>query len=161
MLKPRDVAYRRVAIRRAAQRKQAGVYFTVLLLFVGLIAVVVNWILETFPFLASGWFWLVVGILVIGGSIYGAIHRKKERERLFMERVNDLLARYDGDNDIVLKILSGEIWNGQTSQMLVDAKGEPESKDQSVLKKCVRETCTRNMEVWFLRKESLRPQGIS
>lgn len=51
----------------------------------------------------------------------------------------ELLGKY-GDKDIVNQIMRRMIWQGQTSEQLMDSLGPPVERDEKLLRKCVRRT---------------------
>ena len=51
----------------------------------------------------------------------------------------ELLAKY-GDKGVVNQIMRRGIWQGQTSEQLIDSLGPPVAMDENVLRKCVRRT---------------------
>ena len=55
-------------------------------------------------------------------------------------RRKELLAKY-GDPEVVERIMSKQIWQGQAEQMLIDSIGQPVAVDQKVLK-------TKTKEIW-------------
>jgi hypothetical protein len=59
---------------------------------------------------------------------------------LRIRRRNVLIARY-GSADIAHRIIAGKVWQGMTRDQLRDAWGEPEDRDEQVLK-------TKTKEVW-------------
>jgi len=56
-------------------------------------------------------------------------------------RWEDLTRRFGGEN--AARIIGGEIWQGQTSEMLIEAIGRPVDMDEKVMK-----TRTRHVLKW-------------
>lgn len=65
----------------------------------------------------------------------------KQREEAMAARRAMLLAKYEGDLDVVENILNEEPFLGETAEMLIDSLGQPLAKDLKVLK-------TKTKEVW-------------
>jgi hypothetical protein len=70
-------------------------------------------------------------VLIVLVIVYYVYKSKKKKARL--------LEKYNNTN-IVNAIMKGEIWQGQTKEMLLDSKGEAEDIDQTVLKNKKKET---------------------
>lgn len=84
---------------------------------------------STGEFLGTACVWFVCAglpiLLLLGGLLN--IRRKKK-----------LVEKY-GD-DVAKKILDKEVWQGMTSEMLLDSRGKPKSIDQTVMKTKTKET---------------------
>lgn len=68
--------------------------------------------------------WTILGVLVIAGAF--TLWRASVRRKA-------LLAKY-GDAKIVSMILRRDIWQGMTSEHLVDSRGRPSAIDEKVYK---------------------------
>jgi hypothetical protein len=77
----------------------------------------------------------IVGLLLAGAAVLIAL----DAYTRWMRR-KILMAKYD-DADAVNKIMRHVIWQGMTAPQLLDALGEPELKEQRVLK-------TKTAETW-------------
>jgi len=85
-----------------------------------------------------GWKWITGIVALIGFSFIFAIyvdHKNKKKRRI------ELLTKYLGDIETVDKILSQQIWEGQTSEQLEESFGKPVEIDEKILK-------TKSKEVW-------------
>lgn len=95
--------------------------------------VVLNWI---------GWKWIAGVVVVIGILIsLGVYVAKIRREEEYAERRAELLTKYFGDIETVDRIMSRKIWEGQTSEQLIDTLGNPVEVDKKLLK-------TKSKEIW-------------
>lgn len=81
----------------------------------------------------TGWVLPVVVVVVIIGLVMAS--RAKKRRK----RIEVLRRKYP--EEIVQRILGGQIWQGQTEEQLVDAIGSPVEVDTKVLK-------TMQREIW-------------
>lgn len=81
----------------------------------------------------TGWVLPVVVVVVIIGLVI-ATRANKRRKRL-----EALRRKYP--EEIVQRILGGQIWQGQTEEQLIDAIGSPAEVDTKVLK-------TMQREIW-------------
>lgn len=81
------------------------------------------------------WVYWFVGILVGAGALLLALDAYT---RWIQRKV--LMARYN-DQAVVDKIMRHVIWQGMTASQIVDALGEPELKEQKVMK-------TKTIETW-------------
>ena len=75
-------------------------------------------------------FWVAVGIIAVTIVVFviltillSQVSRKRRR--------NELLQKY-GDQNIVERIMSGDVWQGMTRDQLVDCLGQPLAIDQKV-----------------------------
>lgn len=85
-----------------------------------------------------GWKWIAGVVALIGIGIALVVYLSNKREA---ERRIELLTRYLGDIETVDRIMSQQIWEGQTSEQLVDSLGSPVEVDEKVLK-------TKSKEIW-------------
>jgi len=81
----------------------------------------------------TGWMLPVVIVVVIIGLTMAS--RAKKRRK----RIEALRSKYP--EEIVQRILDGQIWQGQTEEQLIDAIGSPAEVDTKVLK-------TMHREIW-------------
>lgn len=81
----------------------------------------------------TGWVLPVVVVVVIIGLVI-ASRANKRRKRLEA-------LRHKYPEEIVQRILGGQIWQGQTEEQLIDAIGSPAEVDTKVLK-------TMQREIW-------------
>lgn len=90
----------------------------------------------------------IIAAVVLFYAISVAITRRKRarREALFEQLRQALLAKY-GDPEIVTKIMTHQVWVGQTDDQLQDSMGNPADVDEKVLK-------TKVKQIW-----KYRPQG--
>lgn len=79
------------------------------------------------------WGWLV--LFIIAFSTFSYYSNKKRREFL--------MAKYQ-DAKLVEKLMSKQIWQGQTEEQLLDSLGRPRDIDQNVLKTKVKKTWKYN-----------------
>lgn len=70
---------------------------------------------------------IIFAVLVSAAQLYSKRHRQ------------NLLSKY-GDSGLVERLLSQEVWIGQTAEMLRDSRGHPAKTDQRVLKTKIKET---------------------
>jgi prepilin signal peptidase PulO-like enzyme (type II secretory pathway) len=82
-------------------------------------------------------FWAAVAIIVAGIVVYAMLNiflsfarRRQYRDALLQKR-NALLRKY-GDQTIVERIMSGDVWQGMTRDQLIDCLGQPLAIDQKV-----------------------------
>jgi hypothetical protein len=83
----------------------------------------------------SGWSWIVFAVVAIILWI-GAIILKKRR---LQARHAELMRKYN-DDQIVTAIMSGSIWQGMSQEQLVDSRGQPDDRDQTVYKTKTKQT---------------------
>lgn len=81
----------------------------------------------------TGWVLPVVVVVVIIGLVIASRANKRRK------RLEALRRKYP--EEIVLRILGGQIWQGQTEEQLIDAIGSPAEVDTKVLK-------TMQREIW-------------
>lgn len=81
----------------------------------------------------TGWVLPVVVFLVIIGLVIASRANKRRK------RIEALRRKYP--EEIVQRILGGQIWQGQTEEQLIDAIGSPAEVDTKVLK-------TMQREIW-------------
>ena len=79
----------------------------------------------------------VIPLILLGAGIAGYIWYKSNKRK---ERLRYLMDKYQ-DAHVVEKIMSGFIWQGQTSEQLRDSLGDPAAVDNKVLK-------TKTKEIW-------------
>src|ERR1700683_3812812 len=83
----------------------------------------------------SGWSWIVFAVVAIILWI-GAIILKKRR---LQARYAELMRKYN-DDQIVTAIMSASIWQGMSQEQLVDSRGQPDDRDQTVYKTKTKQT---------------------
>jgi uncharacterized membrane protein len=81
----------------------------------------------------TGWVLPVVVVVVIIGLVIAS------RANKLRKRLDALRSKYP--EEIVQRILGGQIWQGQTEEQLIDAIGSPAEVDTKVLK-------TMQREIW-------------
>lgn len=81
----------------------------------------------------TGWVLPVVVVVVIIGLVIASRANKRRK------RIEALRRKYP--EEIVQRILGGQIWQGQTEEQLIDAIGSPAEVDTKVLK-------TMQREIW-------------
>lgn len=81
------------------------------------------------------WVYWIVGVLAAAGAVLLAL----DAYTRWMRR-KILMAKY-GDAEAVGKIMRHVIWQGMSADQVTDALGEPELKEQKVLK-------TKTVETW-------------
>lgn len=81
------------------------------------------------------WVYWIVGLLAAGGAVLLGL----DAYTRWMRR-KVLMAKY-GDQAAVDKIMRHMIWQGMTADQVSDALGEPELKEQKVMK-------TKTVETW-------------
>jgi hypothetical protein len=70
--------------------------------------------------------------LGIGLWIFFAIFSRIQRRKALMEKY--------GDEELVNRLMRKEIWEGQTSEQLVDSLGDPQEKDTTAYKTKTKDT---------------------
>lgn len=70
-----------------------------------------------------------------------AAEREAQQKEQRRARIDYLMSRNGGDQELVARIDAGELWIGQTADQLRDAYGEPEDIDEKVMK-------TKRREMW-------------
>jgi len=89
----------------------------------------------------TGWIVPVVVIVAIVALVMASQASKRRK------RIEELRRKYP--EDIVQRILAGQIWQGQTEGQLIDALGSPAEVDRKVLK-------TMRREIWKYGRMSAR-----
>ena len=89
----------------------------------------------------TGW---IVPLVVIVTTIALVMASRASKRR---KRIEELRKKYP--EDIVQRILAGQIWQGQTESQLIDALGSPAEVDRKVLK-------TMRREIWKYGRMSAR-----
>lgn len=87
----------------------------------------------------TGWTWLV--LLAVAALLWiGAVVLRQRRQKRELEaRFSALMTKYH-DQQIVVDIMQGKIWQGMTQEQLSDSRGAPEDTDQTVYKTKTKET---------------------
>ena len=93
----------------------------------------------------TGW---VVPIAVVLGVILLLAIREDSRRRARIQALRD---KYP--EDVVQRILAGQIWQGQTEDQLVDTLGRPVEVDRKILK-------TMRREIWKYKQTSAQRFGL-
>jgi hypothetical protein len=93
---------------------------------------------------ALGWPVLIGGVVAfIAAVILLRVARARAveaaRTRQLEKRRNALLQKY-GDPQLVERLLSGSVWQGQSAEQLRDSLGPPADMDERVMKKKTRQT---------------------
>jgi len=88
---------------------------------------------------------LVIAVSILAGIPWYRSNRRW-RER-FAARWTNLCARF-GESD-ALRIINGEIWVGQTAEMLREALGEPVAKEEKVL--LTKSQVVKSQVIWKYR----------
>jgi hypothetical protein len=87
----------------------------------------------------SGWSWIVFAVAAIILWV-SAIILKKRREKLaLLARYAELMRKYN-DRQIVTAIMGRSIWQGMSQEQLVDSRGQPDDRDQTVYKTKTKQT---------------------
>jgi len=89
----------------------------------------------------TGWIVPLVVIVAIVALVMASQVSKRRK------RIEELRRKYP--EDIVQRILAGQIWQGQTEGQLIDALGSPAEVDRKVLK-------TMRREIWKYGRMSAR-----
>ena len=100
---------------------------------------------------------LAHGLQVVGGfaclavpvellaALMGLLYTRGLSGQLMrLGRLFDLMRRHGCDEATAQRITQGEVWEGMTEAMLIDARGRPVSRDQRNIKGRVRETWKYN-----------------
>jgi len=111
---------------RRSSSAQAGLF--VLAIVIGLPVYLTMKVIDV-----TGWVFPVVVVVVIIGLVMA--NRANKRRK----RIEALRRKYP--EEIVQRILGGQIWQGQTEEQLIDAIGSPAEVDTKVLK-------TMHREIW-------------
>jgi hypothetical protein len=85
-----------------------------------------------------GWKWIAGIVALIGVGIALAVYLSNKREK---ERRKEMLTKYLGDIETVDRIMSQQVWEGQTSEQLFDSLGPAVEIDEKILK-------TKSKEIW-------------
>ena len=112
--------------RRMTKKQSEGIFYLIIfLLILGAIA----------KFFETVGFIVPTIIICVGAALYIYIQNKNK-----VERKASLLKKY-GDEDLVIKLIEGHIWQDQTAEQVIDSIGKPIDIDQKVLK-------TKKKEIW-------------
>lgn len=88
--------------------------------------------------------WLLAIASIIGLVIVFNVHKdrqaKAEARAAYEKRRNGLLAKYQGNSDVVNAIMAGRIWVGQSREQVIDSLGMPAGVEEKVMKAKVRHT---------------------
>lgn len=93
----------------------------------------------------TGW---IVPIAVILGIVLLIAIRNDARKRARIQALRDKYSE-----DVVKRILAGQIWQGQTEDQLVDTLGRPLEVDRKILK-------TTRREIWKYKQTSAQRFGL-
>jgi hypothetical protein len=93
----------------------------------------------------TGW---IVPIAVILGIVLLIAIRNDARKRARIQALRDKYSE-----DVVKRILAGQIWQGQTEDQLVDTLGRPLEVDRKILK-------TMRREIWKYKQTSAQRFGL-
>ncbi|MGH8156970.1 MAG: hypothetical protein ACREPQ_02525 [Rhodanobacter sp.] len=93
----------------------------------------------------TGWIAPLVVIVVIVVLIVALVTASRAKKR--RKRIEELRRKYP--EDIVQRILAGQIWQSQTEGQLIDTLGSPSEIDKKVLK-------TMRREIWKYGRMSAR-----
>lgn len=117
-----------------------GIVFLIILYFIGKVFSAIGDM-----FKATG-YTIPIIIVVCGVSyfIYKFVQKKNYEKRIHAKYI---------DNDIATKVISNQIWQGQTEEQLKDSLGYPVDIDRTVLK-------TKTKEVWKYHKKSAKRYGL-
>ena len=85
-----------------------------------------------------GWKWIAGIVALIGVGIALVVYLSNKRKE---ERRKEMLTKYLGDIETVDRIMSQQVWEGQTSEQLVDSLGPAVEIDEKMLK-------TKSKEIW-------------
>jgi ribosomal protein L21E len=87
----------------------------------------------------SNWIWIALIVVAISLWVSAGLLRRR-RQRLQREaRFAELMAKYN-DQQVVVAIMNGSVWQGMSQEQLVDSRGQPEDKDQIVYKTKTKQT---------------------
>jgi hypothetical protein len=86
---------------------------------------------------------LVLGI--IGGIAWYRHFKRKQRTEFLLDKY--------GDMEVVQRILRGHMWQGQTSEQLLDSVGSPLNIDRKVM-------ASRRREVWKYNSRGRNRYGL-
>jgi hypothetical protein len=131
--------YEEMSRRRTKAQDRALVSLIVLGLLIGLpiYAVVKTGEMLGWPLFIGGTIALIVA--VVWFRIARARSLEAERVKRIQTRREALLQKY-GDPQVVEKILTGSIWQGQSAEQLQDSRGQPLDMGERVFKKSTRQT---------------------
>jgi hypothetical protein len=87
----------------------------------------------------TGWSWIVFAAIAILLWFSAIILKRRRQKRAFLARYSELMAKYN-DQKIVVAIMGGKIWQGMSQEQLVDSRGFPEDRDQTVYKTKTKQT---------------------
>lgn len=128
---------------------------------VSALGVFILWLILEFAFQGTsklletiGWWWIGFSLLLVffGGRWMkrnGVEKRRKLSEEERKKRFDDLIEKY-GDQDIVERILRGEVWVGQSGEQVTDALGQPEEVGNRI------ESSRGESEVWKYGRTSAK-----
>jgi hypothetical protein len=87
----------------------------------------------------AGWSWMVFAAIAILLWISSIMLKKRRQKRAFLARYSELMTKYN-DQQIVVAIMGGKIWQGMSQGQLIDSRGPPEDRDQTVYKTKTKQT---------------------
>jgi hypothetical protein len=90
-------------------------------------------------FMDSGWSWIVFAALAIILWVGAIILKKRREKRAFLARYSELMRKYN-DQQIVTGIMGGSVWQGMSQEQLVDSRGQPDDREQTVYKTKTKQT---------------------
>ena len=88
----------------------------------------------------AGWGWILLVALAIMLWVAAAALKRRRLRRLAEARFAELMKKYR-DQTIVEAIMGGSIWQGMSEDQLMNSRGAPEDKDQTIYK-------TKKKETW-------------
>jgi ribosomal protein L21E len=87
----------------------------------------------------TNWSWIVFAAIAIILWVSAVVLRKRRQRRAFLARYSELMKKYN-DQQIVAAIMDGRVWQGMSQEQLIDSRGSPDDKDQTVYKTKTKQT---------------------
>jgi len=81
----------------------------------------------------AGWGWILLAAIAIALWIAAAALKQHRLRRLAEAKFAELMKKYN-DRSLVEAIMRGSVWQGMSEEQLIDSRGAPEDRDQTIYK---------------------------
>ena len=81
----------------------------------------------------ASWGWILLAAIAIALWIAAAALKRHRLRRLAEARFAELMKKYS-DRSIVEAIMRGSVWQGMSEEQLIESRGAPEDRDQTIYK---------------------------
>ena len=83
--------------------------------------------------------WIFFAVIAVVLWIAAIVLMRFRKKQQLLARYSELMAKYN-DQQVVAAIIGGRVWQGMSHEQLIDSRGLPDDREQTVYKTKTKET---------------------